>query len=186
MTLRRVTPEDVAALFRVFGDADVCRYWSRAALPDMDAAEALQREIDHLFTMRTLFQWGMADQRSDALIGTCTLAEISAEHRRAAVGFAVRRDLWSRGYATEALEAMVGFAFNELGLRRLEADADPRNAGSIRVLERAGFQREGRQRERLVVNGEVQDAVLFGLLRREWPGSSMASRAGHMPVPAAG
>jgi RimJ/RimL family protein N-acetyltransferase len=53
-------------------------------------------------------------------------------------------------------------------LRRLEADVDPRNAGSIRTLERLGFQREGFLRERWHVNGEIQDAIFYGLLRREW------------------
>jgi RimJ/RimL family protein N-acetyltransferase len=50
----------------------------------------------------------------------------------------------------------------------LEADVDPRNTRSVRVLERLGFWREGLQRERYVVGEDVQDAVLYGLLRSEW------------------
>jgi RimJ/RimL family protein N-acetyltransferase len=55
-----------------------------------------------------------------------------------------------------------------MGLRRLEADVDPRNTASIHTLERLGFQREGFLRERWQVNGEIQDALFYGLLRREW------------------
>lgn len=58
-----------------------------------------------------------------------------------------------------------------LALRRVEADVDPRNDRSIRVLERLGFQGEGLQRERYVVAGEVQDALLYGVLRPEWSGA---------------
>lgn len=166
--LRWIERDEAGALFDIFGDPHVCRYWSREALPDVTAAQALQREIEGLFADRSLLQWGIAERTTDALIGTCTLAGMSPEHGRAEVGFALRQDVWGRGYATEALGALVRLAFTDLRLRRLDADADPRNVASIRVLERVGFRREGLQRERHVMNGEVQDAVLFGLLRREW------------------
>lgn len=166
--LRWITPEDVPALFEVFGDPEVCRYWSRPPLADVAAAAALQQEIQALFEERSLFQWGIALPASGALIGTCTLASLDAVHGRAEVGFALKRDAWGRGHAADAVGALVAFAFTTLGLRRLEADADPRNAASIRVLERAGFKREGLQRERYCLDGELQDALVFGLLRREW------------------
>ena len=68
----------------------------------------------------------------------------------------------------EALPLMIDFAFSRLGLRRLEADVDPRNVASLRLLERFGFKRDGFLRERYCVNDELQDAVLLALLRREW------------------
>ncbi len=54
-----------------------------------------------------------------------------------------------------------------MGMRRIDADVDPRNAASLRCIERLGFVREGFARERWVVAGEVQDSVLLGLLTRE-------------------
>ena len=60
------------------------------------------------------------------------------------------------------------YAFEVLDLHRIEADVDPRNAASIRTLERLGFQREGYLRERWQVNGEIQDALFYGLLRPDW------------------
>jgi RimJ/RimL family protein N-acetyltransferase len=68
----------------------------------------------------------------------------------------------------EALPALVGFAFGELGLYRLEADVDPRNRASVRALERLGFRQEGYLRARYHLHGELQDAILYGLLRPEW------------------
>jgi ribosomal-protein-alanine N-acetyltransferase len=63
---------------------------------------------------------------------------------------------------------MLEHAFQRLDLNRLEADIDPRNAASARTLERLGFQKEGHLRERWIVNGEISDTGLYGLLRREW------------------
>ena len=168
LRLRPLAATDVPALYAVFGDAEVCRYWSRPALPDLAAADALLGEIERGFAARTLFQWGIAERATDDVVGTCTLAALSAEHRRAELGYALGRRAWGRGYAAEALPTLVRFAFDALGLRRLEADVDPRNARSIRLLERLGFVREGHQRERYEMQGEIQDAVLYGLLRREW------------------
>ena len=168
LELRWLTPDDAPALLAVFGDPAVCRYWSRPPLPDLVAAEELQREIAQLFAERSLFQWGVVERGTSAVIGTGTLAALSAEHRRAEIGFALARTAWGRGYAREVVAALLAFAFDTLGLHRVEADVDPRNAPSIRTLEGAGFVREGCQRERYFMAGEVQDAVLYGLLRREW------------------
>lgn len=176
LQLRSLTRDDVPALAAVFGDPEVCRFWSRPALPDLAAAGLLLDEILHGFTARSLFQWGIAERGTDAVVGTCTLAALSAEHQRAEVGFALARARWGQGYITEVLPALLGFAFAELGLHRLEADVDPRNARSIRALERVGFEREGYLRERYLLSGERQDAVLYGLLRRDWAARRASAR----------
>ena len=69
---------------------------------------------------------------------------------------------------SEALATLLDFAFGTLKLRRLEADVDPRNENSLRILGRLGFRREGLLRERWNVNGEIQDSVFLGLLACEW------------------
>jgi RimJ/RimL family protein N-acetyltransferase len=176
LVLRALGPDDVPALFAIFGDAEVCRYWSRPPLPDLAAAAALQAEIARHFAERTLFQWGIAERAGGRIVGTCTLAALSPEHRRAEVGYALARAAWGRGYAAEALPALVRFAFTALDLHRLEADVDPRNAPSVRSLERAGFAREGHLRERWFQQGEWQDAALYGLLRADWDARVRADR----------
>jgi len=172
LRLRWITPEDVPALFAIFGDPVVCRYWSRPTLPDVPAARELQREIERHFTDRSLFQWGIADRNTDRMVGTCTLASLSVTHRRAEIGYALARSVWGKGFVTEALPTLLKFAFETLGLHRIEADVDPRNAPSIRVLDRLGFQREGHLRERYLVSGELQDSLIYGLLRPEWRASA--------------
>lgn len=174
LRLRWLTEADLPALFEVFSDPEVTRYWAWPAYVEPAQAEALLRNIRSSFAARSLFQWGFTRREDDRVVGTCTLAELSAEHRRASIGFALARAHWGRGYGPEAAARMVQFGFEELGLHRLEADADPRNNASIKVLEGLGFQREGLQRERYFLNGEVQDALLFGLLRAEWQAAPAA------------
>jgi RimJ/RimL family protein N-acetyltransferase len=167
LRLRWLTTGDVAALFAIFGDTEVTRYWSHPALSGLAAAEGLLARIHVCFQERTLFQWGLELSATGMVIGTCTLAELDATHRRAALGYALKRSCWGHGYMAEALPVLLRFAFERLRLRRITADVDPRNGQSIRSLERLGFEREGYLREHYIVNGETQDGVLFGLLRSE-------------------
>jgi len=78
------------------------------------------------------------------------------------------RRWWGCGYATEAARALLRWSFDTLNLNRIQAETDTRNVASARVLEKLGFVREGTLREDCVVNGEVSDSWVFGLLRREW------------------
>jgi RimJ/RimL family protein N-acetyltransferase len=176
--LRSIVDGDAADVLAVFGDSDVMRYWSSPPLADVAAAAALMQEIRTAFSKRALFQWAITLPETRRLVGTCTLFNLDRRHRRAEVGFALRRDAWGRGLATDALTTVIGFAFDRLDLQRLEADADPRNARSLRTLERQGFRREGHLRERWHHLGEVQDAIFLGLLRREWAGRGAADQGG--------
>lgn len=168
LRLRALVPADVPELYAIFSDLEVVRYWSAPPLADLAAAAALQAEIEALFQARSLLQWGIVRQGEDRVIGTCTIAAIDPNHRRAEIGFALVRGEWGHGFAREAVQTLIDFAFVELDLHRLGADADPRNHRSLALLESVGFVREGYQRESYLVGDEWQDAVMFGLLRREW------------------
>jgi ribosomal-protein-alanine N-acetyltransferase len=165
--LRWIGEEDVDALYAIFSDPEVMRYWSTTPLADRNAA-ALLKEIHDGFARRTLLKWGIAQRSDNALIGTVTLINFDFTHRRTEVGYALGRAYWGNGYIQEALQALFNYAFGVLDLHRIEADVDPRNDASIRTLERLGFQREGYLRERWQVGGEILDGLFYGLLRPDW------------------
>lgn len=139
-------------------------------------AEAMLGSIASGYEAGTLLEWGVALREGGSVVGTVTLASIDRNNRRAEIGFMLARDVWRQGYMTEALSAALDYAFGPLDLGRIEADVDPSNAASLRVLQRLGFAREGYLRERWRVGGGVQDTALLGLLRREWLGDRRAGR----------
>lgn len=168
LRLRAITAEDVDDFFAVYSNVEVMRYWSTPPLPDKEAASKVIREIQEGFKNRQMLKWGLALREDDKLIGSVTLFHPDFTHRRVEVGYALGREYWQKGYMQETLNAVFNYAFDELNFHRLEADVDPRNTASIRILERLGFQREGYLRERWQVNGEIQDAIFFGLLKPDW------------------
>ena len=171
--LRWIRDEDAQAMYRIYSNPDVMRYWSTPPLPNLEAAQELVAQIQNDCRQKTIMKWGVARQDGDELIGSVTLFNFNLDNERAEVGYALDRACWGQGYMNESLRALLGYAFDVLKLRRIEADVDPRNIGSIRTVERLGFKQEGYLRERWHVNGELQDALFFGLLRRDWDGRNL-------------
>lgn len=167
VTLRQLTPADVPDLYAVFSDREVNRYWDGWLMTSPADATAYLYDIEGKFLSRELFQWGIAGP-DGRIIGTCTILNLSEKHARAEIGFALGRAHWGQGFATEAVVTLLTFAFDQLHLHRIEADADPRNDRSLRLLEKLGFRRDGHLRERYRVDDEMHDAVFLGLLRSEW------------------
>lgn len=168
--LRWLAAEDVDALFAVFSDPDMMRYWSSPAMTERVEAEALLTLIHRNFADKSGFQWGVERKEDGRLLGTCTLFHLHVGNRCAELGYALASAYWKNGYMMEALTALLDYAFGPINLRRLEADVDPRNANSLRILGKLGFRHEGLLRERWDVAGDIQDSVFLGLLAREWTG----------------
>lgn len=167
LLLRPVGPGDAAALFAVFGDPEVMRFWSSPAWTDpAQAAASIADDVADAAAGRSV-RLAVLRHGDDGAIGTASVFALDRGNRRAEVGYALRRDAWGHGYATEAVAAVVAWAFGDLGLHRLEADIDPRNTASAAVLTRLGFRLEGLLRERWFVAGEVSDSAMYGLLARE-------------------
>jgi ribosomal-protein-alanine N-acetyltransferase len=165
--LRGPRVDDADAVFALFSDPAVMRYWSRPPMTQLDEAAASIAEMQQAFAERDKINWVIAD-KDDAVIGTCTLFRFDARHHRAEIGYALRSDLWGKGLAREAVSAMLDWAFRTLSLHRVEADIDPRNDGSRRILERLGFASEGVLRERYFIGEQVSDTEIFGLLASDW------------------
>lgn len=166
--LRGPRDADTGAVFAVFSDPAVMRYWSRSAMTEASEAAGLIVEIGERFEQREMISWVIAGRRDDRVIGTCTLFNFTPRHHRAELGYALRSDHWGRGLAREAVALALDWGFRTLGLHRIEADIDPRNAGSRKLLDTLGFRSEGLLRERFFVGERATDSEFFGLLAEDW------------------
>lgn len=165
LSLRHPRPADTSDLFAIFSDPVAMRYWSTLPMREPSEAEQYLRGIDEGFADRSLLQWAIALPDSDRLIGTVTLHNLSPSNKRAEIGYMLSPKQQGQGYATEAVFAVLVFAFERMNLHRIEADLHPDNAASVRLVERLGFAREGYLRERWFVGGVFSDSLVYGLLR---------------------
>jgi len=171
--LRGPRREDAEALFALFSDPAVMRYWSRPPMTTIGEAQGLVGEMLDSFEQRSLLNWMVTTRDDDGVIGTCTLFRIDPRHRHAEIGYALRSDHWGRGIAGEAVALVLDWAFRRLDLQRVEADIDPRNDGSRQLLARLGFSSEGVMRQRFFVGDEATDSEIFGLLAADWHNRSL-------------
>ena len=166
--LRGIEEKDIDRLYTLFSNPQVMRYWSRGPMTNRQEAIDYANTIIEGFATRNVLNWIIADLESDQMIGTCTLYEINPQHARAGLGYALMPEYWGKGLAHDAASLAISYGFLELGLHRIEADTEPNNLRSNKVLERFGFQREGLLRERFFHPDGLQDSLIFGLLKPEW------------------
>ncbi len=172
LRVRLVTREDLPALLIVNGDETVTQFLPYDTWRTMADGEAWLLRVEKSQATGTALQFVMVDKATDQVIGTSLIFRYDAGAARAELGYVLGRAHWGDGYMLEALRALIHQAFTVMALRRVEAEVDPRNVGSLAVLDRLGFKREGVARERWVNKGAPIDVVTFGLLRREWRGMS--------------
>ena len=98
------------------------------------------------------------------VIGCARLGIVSRVDRVADLGYVLNAEYWGQGIATEATRRLLTFGFDDLGLHRIFATCHPENIGSARVLEKAGFQLEGRLKEDKLVRGTYRDSLLYAIL----------------------
>ncbi len=168
LRLRPILDSDAEVLFALHSNAHVLRYWDAPPWRDRVRAQqfiAASRQMAEAGTGVRLAVEGVGD---GGFIGWCSLTRWNPDYRSAALGYCMGEAAWGYGYATDAARAVLQWAFDTLDLNRVQAETDTRNAASARVLEKLGFVREGTLREDCVVNGEVSDSWVYGLIRREW------------------
>jgi RimJ/RimL family protein N-acetyltransferase len=168
LRLRPFDDADVDDLFALHSSASVLRYWDAPPWSERAVAERFIAACRQMADENTGARLAIDRSPDGVFLGWCVLGRWNPDYRSAALGFCLNEAAWGHGYATEAARAVLQWAFDTLDLNRVQAEVDTRNAASARVLEKLGFLREGTLREDCVVNGEVSDSWVYGLIRREW------------------
>jgi RimJ/RimL family protein N-acetyltransferase len=145
LRLRRLIETDAEGLHRIYGDAETMRYVGRSGQPtaDLDAtrralAFLLDHEARHGFSL-----WAVDEVEGDDLVALCGLLLVAGTGPEVEAAYLVRRDRWRRGYATEALAAVLALGHDRLSLDRVIALAWPENDPSRVIMERAGMRADG-------------------------------------------
>jgi ribosomal-protein-alanine N-acetyltransferase len=167
MTLRPPGPGDAEALLALGSDPEVTEWFSWGPYT------SIEQPLDYVARAA---QWREAGTQIDLLVvdhrdgpmGITGLSEISVRDRRAIVGTWLGRRFWGTGANARSMALILHLAFRGLGLERVGAYADVRNARSQRALEKLGFQREGVLRGFHRHGDERKDVVLYALLVEEW------------------
>jgi RimJ/RimL family protein N-acetyltransferase len=178
LVLRLAEQSDLPMLLAVNGNDTVTRFLPYPTWKDLADGEAWFGRVSARQAAGDAAQFVIVHKESGQVIGACLLFRFDIPSGRAELGYVLGQAHWGGGYMLEAMQAFVAAAFGPWGLRRLEAEINPRNHASARLLGRLGFVQEGLLRQRWVNKGEVYDSALFGLLRSDGAAPQEAIAAG--------
>jgi ribosomal-protein-alanine N-acetyltransferase len=169
LILRQSTPGDTADLFSFHSDPEVQKYDSDPPMREIDEAVGAIEHGRQMFASKEAIIWGIELREESRLIGGIGFYFWGRVYYKTDMGYTVARPYWRRGIATEAIRAVMQFAFETLCLHRINVDTRMDNIASVRLMQKLGFRHEGVRRECIhSQDGTYQNWGLFGMLDEEY------------------
>lgn len=169
LSIRPLIQSDKQDLLEIYSDPEVVKHWNMHPVNEMSDVETLVTEANDGMASGKSLTMAVVELSTGKLIGLLLMFNLFESSKRCEIGYALNQRYWGKGYMTEALTEFVHILFQQLGLRRLEADVDPENAGSVGTLLNVGFKREGLLRSRWEFGGQVKDSEIYGLINANLP-----------------
>lgn len=153
LILRRMQRSDSSDMFEYAKDPTVTRFLTWDPHPDEVYTRRYLTYVSSRYKAGEFFDWALILRAENKMIGSCGFTRIDYKKHMGEAGYVINKNYWGRGLATEALQRVVQFAFEVLGLNRLESRFMEGNIPSKRVMEKAGMTFEGFADEPLMIKG---------------------------------
>ena len=168
LILRKPLLKDARDIFQYASDPEVSRYVLWEPHRSMKETRSFVRFLRSRIRAGFPSSWVAELKDTGSVIGTIGFIWYSDENRSAELGYSFSREYWNRGYATQALQAVINAVFRSLPVNRLEAQHDIRNQASGRVMQKCGLRQEGILRDRILNKEEYITVALYSILRSDW------------------
>ena len=166
LILRQLAAPDAQDCFLFLSDEENIRYYDPAPMTQLEQAEKSIERHRRRFAQQEALRWGITLKGENRVIGNGGYAW-EADNQLAVLSYILSKHSWNKGIMTEALTAMIQFGFAHIHLHRIEAQVAYPNLASARLLERLGFQEEGRLRDRQYANSQFVDEIIFALINND-------------------
>lgn len=168
LILKEVSLANSMDMFEIFSDEETLKYYDVEPVHKVAEVNKLIEVLQNRFKNKRGIRWGLYLKDSGKLIGTCGYHDVNGEALRAEIGYELSRDFWRKGYMKEALEAILDYGFNNMGLNRIQALVVPENEKSIGILKRVGFTKEGVLRDYEYFRRSFKHCTMLSILKREY------------------
>ena len=163
LVLRQMLENDAEALFELRSDPVMMQYFDRPLMASMEEALQFVTTTKQLFSENNGLQWAITLADNPQMIGTISFWKIDKAHHRGEVGYMLGAAHQHKGLMQEALAAVLDYGFRTLRLHTVEANVNPANEASIKLLEKIGFVREAYFRENYYFEGKFLDTGIYSL-----------------------
>lgn len=166
LIFRKVTQDDAPEILELRGDPVLMRYIPRPLAKNLEEARAYISMLEDNLSEGQHVNWGIVPKWHGKLVGTAGLFRIQPHNFRCEIGYMLLGDFHGMGLATEAVDTLLTYAFQNLGFHSVEAVIDPENTASEQVLVKSGFVREGFIKENCYWDGKFLDSAVYSILKR--------------------
>jgi ribosomal-protein-alanine N-acetyltransferase len=168
LILREIIHTDDEALFSIFSDGEVMRYYNTEPMKKIIESRGLITRFAEGFKKQAVIRWGITTKADGRLIGTCGFHTWDKESFKAEVGYELAQNYWRHGFMSETLRKVIAFGINNLKLNRIEALVQPRNVASKDVLLKLGFAEVGLLTEHRFFKGKYVDMLILSILSKDF------------------
>lgn len=168
LRLRKLTMRDAQDIYNYSRDPLVAKHVLWDAHRSIGESRAYLRYMLRKYRMTEPASWGIELKSTGRIIGTIGYMWIQTDNAAAEVGYSLSRLYWGQGIMTEALHAVIDYAFTALKLNRVEAIHEIDNPASGAVMKKCGMQYEGRLRQKLFNKGRYVDVDMYAILRKDF------------------
>jgi RimJ/RimL family protein N-acetyltransferase len=176
LRLRRFADEDLPTFIAYRNDPEVARFQSWEGITEAEGvAFVREQQAAPMGVPGQGLQIAIELKESGRMIGDCAFKVMEDDPRQAEIGYTLAREAQGHGFATEAVAALLAYAFLAFDLHRVVAIVDVKNTASVALLERLGMRREAHFRQNIWFKGAWGDGYVYAILRSEWPGSPAAN-----------
>lgn len=165
LNLRRLISTDVNEILALRSNPEIMKFIPRPLITKQEEALEFISVMDTNVNNNTIINWAITTKENDQLIGMIGYYRMKPENYRAEVGYILSVEYHGQGIMTEALQRVVQFGFEEMGLNSIEAVIDPENYGSEKVVLKNNFVKEGHFKEHTFFEGKFFDSVFYSLLK---------------------
>ena len=164
LILRRIEIDDKAEIYKIRSNKKLMQYIDRPLAVSMEDAVALIDKINRSLEKNEGITWAVSLKDDPKLIGTIGFWRIDKEHHRAEIGYLLQEAFHGKGIMKEAIEAVLHYGFTTLHFHSVEANVNPANTASIKLLEQLQFIKEAHFKENYFYNGRFWDTVVYSVL----------------------
>lgn len=164
LVLREISTADAKEIFQLRSDKNVMQFLDRPLAQSMDDAMALINKIADGHEKNENITWAITLQHLPKLIGTIGFWRIDKENYRAEIGYLLHPVEQGKGLMQEAIAAVLKYGFQTMKLHSVEANVNPANNASIKLLEKNNFTKEAHFKENYFYNGSFLDSAIYSLL----------------------
>ena len=168
LVLREMVKNDAPVYYKMRTDDIVMRYLDKDKCASLEVAESFTEKLIEERKANDNINWAICNRETDEMIGNICFCRLEKEHHRAEIGYNLLPDSHGKGIASEAMKSVLDFGFNTMNLHSVEAQVNPHNVNSIKLLKKHHFIKEGHFKENYCWNGKFLDTVVFSLLKSNY------------------